>query len=503
MITITFNSFTASIQNLNPNLIEYFKYILTLSLEENEAEKMIEVGLPLTNVGGDKYSLTKEENNTFIIPTGLLKYITGKLRESNYHFSITKNVSSVTPINKELNPGLRVEQKEAVPICLKSKRGLINMATGLGKTRVGAEVFDYFAGFTQRLFLVPRVDLMYQTQKDLAEYYNIDPKEIGLVGNGKFQLEPITVAIPDTLYNRILENDLTTIDYLANVDVVIYDELHNHANPTSILVSSFLLNASYKLGLTATPDIPKYLILEALTGPLLYEVLPKEAINNGNIMNPIMEFHEAPSTFIPPKLKAVDFSNFNKDRASYSKLYDIAIVSNVGRNKLAAKITNDIIQAQNGVILVLVTKVGTSKKKDKNGVEIRSISHAEIFQELLEELYGIKLPIIHGGVKSKDRVKVLQDLQDGITPGAIASTGILSEGVSIPSLRYVNNLAAGSSSKDFLQRAGRALRIQEGKGQPKYIDYLDTSHSLFMNQSRKRREAAEDNYPGSVTIISH
>jgi superfamily II DNA or RNA helicase len=201
----------------------------------------------------------------------------------------------------------------------------------------------------------------------------------------------------------------------------------------------------------------------------------------------------------------MDFSNFsdNRVKAAYSKLYDIAIVANVERNKLAAKITSEIINSNTGPILVLVTKVGTSKKKNKDGTETTSISHAEIFQELLEDLYGITLPIIHGGTKSKVRAKVLEDLGNKLIPGAIASTGILSEGISIPSLQYVNNLAAGSSSKDFLQRAGRALRIQEGKDQPKYIDYLDTSHSVFANQSRKRKEAAEENYPGSVVIIQH
>ncbi len=109
---------------------------------------------------------------------------------------------------------LRDYQKEAVREAVKQKRGILEMATGAGKTVVAAKIISRLK--RQTLFFVHTKDLLYQARRMFEECLQ---EEIGQVGDGKIDLRPITVATIQTAirafggqYGKSIDEDVEEVD---------------------------------------------------------------------------------------------------------------------------------------------------------------------------------------------------------------------------------------------------------------------------------------------------
>lgn len=506
MTQITFNGVRASVKDIDLNVAEAIRYNLGLFLEEEDVEAYLtKTNLPLM-VGESACHLVQFTEDELILPTGLLSQVTKKLKTLGISFNIHKQVTVAPLIQREFNPKLRPEQRQFVEYGLKYKRGIIQAPTSFGKSYSISEFLAWFDESVVRLVMVPTVNLLYQMQKDISDYLGIDSKEIGLLGDGKSSFKPITIAIPDTVASRVLTQHQETLDYLNTVSVAVFDECHRYANVTGVLAGEAMPNTEYRLGCSATPFVEVPIILEGLIGPKILEFSVEDQMRQGYIMRPKIEFHPAPPAYAPSRLLNIDFSAANwKDNKvvwSYNALYDYMIVNNKGRNELAAQLAFDFVQLNQGPILILVKKVGTSSKKEN------AVSHSDIIYELLKEKYGLELPIIHGKVKTKEQQRIMEQLENYEIPGAIASTGVLSEGVSIKSLAGLVMLAGGSggpNQREIVQRIGRILRLGEGKLSPVVYDFVDPEvggQSIFYKQSQKRFACANEVYPDCATMIS-
>lgn len=85
---------------------------------------------------------------------------------------------------------LRPYQKDVIEECTKKGRGLINMATGSGKTIVVSKIIQEL-GVSPFIFYVLTKDLMYQSKKRLES--SISGLKAGVVGDGECDIQDVTV----------------------------------------------------------------------------------------------------------------------------------------------------------------------------------------------------------------------------------------------------------------------------------------------------------------------
>ncbi|MDD5015721.1 MAG: DEAD/DEAH box helicase family protein, partial [Atribacterota bacterium] len=131
-------------------------------------------------------------------------------------------------------------------------RFLFEMATGTGKTLIAAGIIKLFlrTGNAKRvLFLVDRLELEDQAQKNFARYLKNDYKSVIYKENRDdwVRAEIVVTTVQSLLFNNKYKDLFSPTDF----DLVISDEAHRSINGNSRAVFEYF--TGYKLGLTATP----------------------------------------------------------------------------------------------------------------------------------------------------------------------------------------------------------------------------------------------------------
>ena len=132
-------------------------------------------------------------------------------------------------------------------------RFLLEMATGTGKTLTSAGIIKMFirSEVAKRvLFLVDRIELENQAQKDLGRYLNKDGIKVAIYKENKQEWNNAHVVI-STIQSFTTDNKYQRIFTPTDFDLVISDEAHRSIGGNSRAVFEYFLG--YKLGLTATP----------------------------------------------------------------------------------------------------------------------------------------------------------------------------------------------------------------------------------------------------------
>lgn len=133
-----------------------------------------------------------------------------------------------------------------------SMRFLFEMATGTGKTLTSAAVIKLFlrSGNARRvLFLVDRLELEDQAQKDMISYLAKDYKSVIYKENKDDwrKAEIVITTVQSLLFNNKYKKFFSPTDF----DLVISDEAHRSIGGNARAVFEYFVG--YKLGLTATP----------------------------------------------------------------------------------------------------------------------------------------------------------------------------------------------------------------------------------------------------------
>lgn len=126
------------------------------------------------------------------------------------------------------------------------------MATGTGKTLTSAAVIKLFlrTGNARRvLFLVDRLELEDQAQKDMVAYLSKDYKSVIYKENKEDwrKAEIVITTVQSLLFNNKYKKFFSPTDF----DLVISDEAHRSIGGNARSVFEYFVG--YKLGLTATP----------------------------------------------------------------------------------------------------------------------------------------------------------------------------------------------------------------------------------------------------------
>lgn len=498
-VNIRFNAAICKVEGLNKDIVEAIKYRLKVDLtEERYQDYKNKTKLPLTKESGNYY-LLEEFDKHIQVPTGLLLKVIKYLKAIKVEFTLHKQIEATLLDPKPYSSTLRQDQTECVDKYLKHKRGILKAYTRFGKTYCLANFINQFADTVNRLIIVPGVSPMYQMRGDLSKVLNIPLESIGLIGDSKFDIQPITVAIPDTLSSRLLNLDSKVSSYLQSVKVACFDEIHDHNNPTSVILSDYLTEAEYKVGCSATPYTAPFKILEATVGEILLEFKEQDGIDNKVIDAPEIIFNKFNHTVnLNARLANFKFDSGSfggKEASIFNQLKNQVICLNTPRNELGVNLILKRLN-QGRTVLVLVDRVGTTG----------GVNHAQIIKDMLLAK-GIDLPIVDGN--TKDRQQYYDLLESKELKGIIGSAGILTQALTIKAISSLVLLCAGSEKKalydskqvkSIVQRIGRTLTKEEGKLRPTIDDIYDCQH-VFASQAESRYKAAINAYgKENVTI---
>ena len=358
----------------------------------------------------------------------------------------------VVPVGVEtepptLSPQIRPIQAEALTALEESRgegfaAGMVVMATGLGKTWLGA--FDS-AAFGRTLFVAHREEILRQS-RDVFRQVRPDA-ELGLYMGAEKQPEAdVVFASVQTLVRRLDEFAADEFDY------IVVDEFHHAAAGSYRKVIDYF-EPRFLLGLTATPERTDGADLLALCGDnLVFECGLIEGIER--------------SELVPFRYWGI------KDVANYE-----GIPWRNGRFDPAQ----------------LATRIETQQRAQQAFDEWESlcgertlgfcsaVTHADFMAQFFTER-GVKCAAVHSKPGSSDRRDALADLRSGKLQ-VVFSVDMFNEGVDVPEVDSVLMLRPTESPVVFLQQLGRGLRLSEGKDHLRVVDFVG-NHSSFLLHPR-------------------
>mgnify|MGYP001559054555 CR=1 FL=1 len=425
-------------------------------------------------------------------PTGLLSAVFQTVHEFNIpHVIIDKRVAKQIHIHPS-PVQLRPYQEEIVQKCMFNMwsdtwwpRGVIQVATGGGKTEIAADMIC--KAQVPTIFLVHRQDLETQAIERFVPF-GIDAGPLANIGH---QLVTVTTIQSLMSWNmefqkhyenaegaKLERSDewlarkgkkqdrqaLFIKEKLTEIDQVFIDEAHlvaakaENMNMFSTALS-LMPNAYMRWGLTATPFLRDKLhnwMLEGATGPALAQITNRELIDMGYLSEAFVDI------FVMPKEPSLP--------ADWPRCYDYGIVTNKTRNERIV----DCYKTYPGPTLIMVSKLG----------------HGVLLQSELKKA-GFSLPFLSGTSSQTERLQVLNSLKSGTLSGAIVST-IWDEGIDCPQIKAIIIAGAGKSEIKNLQRLGRGLRLAAGKSEVKLIDFFDSSPAILKKHSEIRKKLWQD-----------
>ncbi len=409
-----------------------------------------------------KKHLFNKRTHTF--PTGLLPRIINFLKREDIPFKLIDNRVKPAPSLQIPEPVIKLRDYQDMVIqkALKYHRGIIEMATGSGKTIVAASIIAQLQIPT--VFFVHSKELLYQAIDVFKKTLKMN---IGQLGDGHINIQPITVATIQTvtralgekylLFDEEDQDDPTQIDShkddivnaIESAQLVFFDECHHLPADSCYTVAMHTQKAFYRFGLSATPyrSDRQDMLIESALGPKIIKINASSLIEQKYLVHPVIQY------------LTVNGSK-SLEKKDYSSIYSSHIVYNPKRNQLIAE---NCLEFKNKGFSVLVL--------------VQHIKHGE---ELLKFIPDATF--IQGNDSSTLRNKIFSDFKESKLKILIATT-LADEGLDIPILGCLILAGGGKSETRALQRVGRALRPGKNKKEAVIIDFIDNvpylkEHSL-------------------------
>ena len=343
-------------------------------------------------------------------------------------------------------PAPRPVQREALTALEQTRlegfrRGLVVMATGLGKTWLAA--FDTARPqFPRVLFVAHREEILRQS---LEVFRQVQPDaDLGLYyGGAKQSGARIVFAGVQTLAGNLDQFEPDRFDY------IVIDEFH-HAAARSYRPVIDHFQPGFMLGLTATPNRMDSADLLALCSDnLVYECPLTEGIERGDL-SPFRYFGIADDVDYAP----IPWRGGRFDPAALTQA-----VETQERAQHALDVWRDKGGGRTLAFCVTVT-------------------HADFMAEFFRS-NGVAAVAVHRGITSAPRAGSLEQLRAGDLQ-VICAVDMFNEGLDVPEIDTVLMLRPTESPVVFLQQLGRGLRRSDGKDALTVIDFIGNHRSFLV-----------------------
>lgn len=391
-----------------------------------------------------KGTLLEKVNNTLFVPCGFADYLIKTLSNQAVEIkdlrSETGQTISLPWVNKNNIIELRDYQKEAVEKAFSNWRGVVNFATGLGKTKTAIVLIRQIKKKT--LIICPSNSVANQFKDELAASFG--PGRVGFIGDGKYRPADITVCIAASAFN--------SIEKIKQMDLglIIFDEVHHIAANTFFSISQNLSSAGRVYGLTATSfrSDGKDVMITAGCGDVLVKRDAAWGVANKWLADPY---------FIIRKVKTTG-TDFKDDKLKSYKTHVLNCKEMTSRIESDAR---KFIDAKKSVLIL-----------------VDEVEHGEMLSKALS------IPFAQG--EDKQSNTYVDQLNKGLIPGLVGTDGKISEGTDTRNVDVLILANFSASKGAVLQAVGRGLRKTDIKNSVIILDYMPTGSSMLTRHANQR-----------------
>ena len=401
-------------------------------------QKQMKRGVSVEKTPRQRYAFQKLKDGGVRISRGAWKILLeiAKKHEIEIKWEVNVTTPEERPLALELNAELRPYQQDAIDASIKSRGGVIVIPTGGGKTMVAMGLAAQLK--TETLFIVHTRELLRQTVQSVAQFLGI---EAGVIGAGKWEPKPFTVALIQTLVRRDIE------EIKDHFGLIVIDEAH-HAPAQSYFDVLPYFSARYRVALTATPYRKDGLheLLWLQFGDIVYRVHKKDLEEHGRLLTPIVY----PIT-----------TNFQYDYNDDFTSLITALCENPKRHEIVID-TIKYTHRPRGCSLILTERIEHCRKITKS-------------------LQKEHLPVVmlHGQLSSKVRIASLESLKNGEAELLVATLSLIGEGWDHPPLETLYLTVPNGNKTKTTQALGRILRPAPNKPTPRVYDFVDRNVGLL------------------------
>jgi len=355
-------------------------------------------------------------------PAGLAPVLIRALRAREMHLEVVQRASPEVFKGAPDLGYLWPHQRAAMDVVLGGKhRGVIQHATGSGK----GTLISALAGILtcRTLIVVPSKQLLLEMH---ARILKVAGMVSGRVGSGYRNLKPrVVVCIAASL------KVLTKLQ-LQSFGAILIDEVHGAAAKSLYAPLIQCLNASVRLGFSGTPmdrADKKSLYIVGLLGELIHTFSPVKAAQAGIVAK--------------CNLRMVPFEHkVHSTSGLYHQWEARAYAHNKARNLLCIR----LIQRSPSPRIVFV----------------RTKDH----QRVLAKLLGVGCLTVNDETPLAEIQVRIKAFASGAV-STLVSTPIFRQGVDIPEIMTVINMAGGKAVVDVIQKVGRGSRRHQKDGSTK------------------------------------
>ena len=380
-------------------------------------------------------------------------------------------------------PKLRPDQEAAAAAWMKTRRGVLVMPTGTGKTEVALHIMHRVAA--PALVVAPVRDLMYQWHRRIQERLGYDA---GIIGDNTFNQRPVSVTTYDSACIYMQE-------FGDEFELLIFDECHHLPGPVRSDAAR-MSTAPFRLGLTATPERSdgREGALDGLIGPVVFRFPLAQA--RGTILADY-EVQRIP-VYLSPQEQArydqcsetirrhiLERRREDPDYTGYDLRQEYA-KSPEARQVLAALRAKQSIEDRASEKLRVLADLFRLHPDQRVLVFTGSNAMAR------EVSVRFLIPCLLHHCRKNERRQILQGFREGRFR-AIVANQVLDEGVDLPEAKIAVVLGGLSSAKQAKQRLGRILRR---RGQEQAILYEVVCRET-KEEARSRRRRSSDAYQGT------
>jgi superfamily II DNA or RNA helicase len=395
----------------------------------------------------------KFEDNVMDVPIGALHTILEMCNKegiNNADIEIRDNrVSNLQTKffkNIKFTGELRDYQREIVNSCKGKTVGIVEAMTGSGKT------ITFVALTVERkestLILVHTIELANQTVQAFANFTNLNKEDIGFIGNGRWEVKPITVALHQTMA-KLKPKKFSMIN--KKFGQIIADEVHIVGAETYYQTMTHL-SAKYKFGFSATPKRDDGLteVIHFATGPKIHTV-------DTSLLEDVL---------IKPTIVRINTN------------YNFPIFTSDEYQALITDLSVDKDRNQ-----LIVDTVNKPEYRDRNMCFL-CVRISQV--EALKKYFVNDAEILTSKMNKKKRKLVMEKLLNGDCKKIISTYALFSTGIDIPQLDLALLCAPLQAEVRIKQTAGRLMRKAPGKTEATIIDFVDIKVSLLKYQFYKR-----------------
>lgn len=422
-----------------------------------------------------------EQDNCLIIPIGLLFFAKHYFNNSeiiDVRDTFDYDIKIDVDYYKHLLPDITLRQEQVIAIrkALLSKRGIIQLPTGSGKTEIMCGIikalYDLIGEIPTTLVLEPTLNLVNSTVSRFTKY---GIPAISYSKEREIKLNTVNVCHPSALSND-MEKD---IDILNDIIVLLCDETHHFNAETFRKPTREMPNLLFSIGVSASAisqnrvgceNISDYEISEILTfsatGQLLINIITGDLIEDNKLANPVLL-----------RMKHIANEELPDD--------DITNWHNISKIRLESESRNNLI--------ALVSKFFVDNDR-KVLILVRTIRWARL---LLKEFYELDLQHNVGGSYGSGKLEryngydyvndetILDRFSNGDINVLIGTTHLY-EGADIPNLDCIVLAYGGKGERIQIQGIGRALRLTKNGKYAYIVDFTDDEDVVLSKHSNQR-----------------